>query len=181
MEVATTGHMAVSTFTTAKVRHWFALYTAPNHEKRIEKQLHLRSIESFLPLFTVTRRWKNRTTAKVQLPLFAGYIFVKIEDRERVRVLEIPGALSIVGKAREPMPLPDAEIEGLRAGLQLRQADPYPYLKVGNRVRIRSGALAGWEGIVVRKDDGLRVVLTIDSIMRSMAVHVSADELESCT
>jgi transcription antitermination factor NusG len=162
-------------------RLWYALYTASNQEKRVEQHLRMKGVEVFLPLYTIAKRWKNRMTMKVELPLFAGYAFVKIALAERVRVLEVPGVVSLVGNGREPLPLPDAEIDTLRTGLRLRQVDPYPYLKVGNRARIRAGALAGLEGIVIRKDDRLQMVVSIDAIMRSFAVRVHADELEPCT
>jgi transcription antitermination factor NusG len=160
---------------------WFAVYTATNHEKRVAQHLQVKEIETFLPLYSVTKRWKNRTTAKVELPLFAGYIFVRIAPTERIRVLEVPMVYSIVGNRREPSPLPDAQIEGLRTALQGGQVHPFPYVKVGNRVRVRSGAFAGLEGIVVRTYGGLSVVLSVDMIQKSIAVHVEADELESCT
>ncbi|HTC92077.1 MAG TPA: UpxY family transcription antiterminator [Terriglobales bacterium] len=162
------------------VRNWYALYTASNQEKRVEQHLRMKGVEVFLPLYTVTKRWKNRTTQKVELPLFTGYVFARIALTERVRVLEVPTVVSIVGSGRELLPLPDAEIDTLRTGLQLRQVDPYPYLKVGNRARIRSGPLAGLEGVVIRKDGHLRVVVSVDCIMQSFAVHVYADELEPC-
>lgn len=161
-------------------RHWYALHTLSNHEKRVEQYLQSKGVETFLPLCTVVKRWKNRTTAKVHLPLFSGYAFVHIMTPERVRVLSVPGVLSIVGIAGKPTPLLDAEIETLRVGLHLRRVDPHPYLNIGNRARIRSGPLTGLEGIVVRKDDRLRIVLTLDQIMRSVAVHVDAEELEPC-
>lgn len=137
-------------------------------------------MEVFLPLCTVSKQWKNRTVAKLELPLFAGYAFVRISLTERSQVLDTPGVISVVGSGGKPTALPDAEIETLRTRLHLREFEPYPYLKVGTRVRIRSGPLEGLEGIVVRKDGQLRVVLSIDMIMRSVAVHVDADELESC-
>jgi transcription antitermination factor NusG len=161
-------------------RHWFALYVIRNHEKRVDEHLRMKGVESFLPLFTVTKRWRNHTTATVDQPLFPGYVFARIMRTERVRVLEVPSVVSIVGNGRELLPLPDAEIEAFRAGLHLRRVDPYPYLKVGNRTRIRSGPLAGLEGTVVRKDGHFRIVLSLDLIMRSVAVHVDADELETC-
>ncbi|HXZ33154.1 MAG TPA: UpxY family transcription antiterminator [Terriglobales bacterium] len=161
-------------------RSWFAVYTASNHEKRVTQHLRMREIEIFLPLYSVTKRWKNRITVKVERPLFSGYVFARIDPTEIIRVLEVPMVYSIVGNRREPVPLPDAEIERLRAGLQGRQAHPFPYVKVGNRVRIRSGPLAGLEGIVVRTYGTLSVVLSVDMIQKSIAVHVEADELESC-
>src|SRR5215813_2615263 len=163
-----------------QARHWYALYTASNQEKRVDQHLRMKGVEVFLPLYTIAKRWKNRMKMKVELPLFTGYVFVRIALGERVRVLEVPGVVSVVGNGREPLPLLDAEIDTLRTGLRLRHVDPYPYLKVGNRARIRTGALAGLEGVVVRKDDRLQVVVSIDAIMRSFAVHVHADELEPC-
>ena len=161
-------------------RHWFAAYTASNHEKKVEQQLHLRNIETFLPLYAVTRRWRNRTTVKVDRPLFSGYVFVRIACTESAQVLRIPSVRFIVGDGRKAVALPDNEIEALRSGLRLRQVDPYPYVKVGARTRIRSGPFAGLEGLVIRKDDQLRVLLSLDLIKRSIAVHVNADELEPC-
>jgi len=165
---------------TEPLRNWFALYTASNHEKKIQEHLRMKEIEVFLPVYTAIRRWKNRTTVKVQLPLFACYVFAKIAPTESARVLEVPMVYSIVGNGREALPLPDTEIDALRAGLQLRRADPYPYVKAGVRARIRRGPLAGLEGVVVRKDGHLRVVLSLDLIMKSIAVQVDADELEPC-
>ena len=161
-------------------RYWFALYTSSNHEKKVHDQLRLRDVESFLPLYTVTRRWRNRTTVKLELPLFAGYVFARIARTESGRVLTIPNVHFIVGNGREALPLPDTDIETLRSGLHLRRVDPCPYLKAGARVRIRSGPLTGLAGIVLRKDDQLRVVLSLDLIGKSIAVHVSAEELEPC-
>jgi transcription antitermination factor NusG len=176
------GHADVSmpTLPISDGRSWFAVYTASNHEGRVAKHLRVKEIETFLPQYSVTKRWKNRTSVKVDLPLFAGYVFARIAPTERIRVLEVPMVYSIVGNKREPSALPDAEIERLRAGLQGRQAYPFPYVKVGNRVRVRSGALAGLEGVIVRTYGGLSVVLNVDMIQRSIAVHVEADELESC-
>ena len=169
---------AATPSTMEQARNWYALYTASNQEKRVEQHLRMKGVEVFLPLYTVTKRWKNRTTQKIELPLFTGYLFARIALNERVRVLEVPTVVSIVGSGRELLPLPDAEIDILRAGLRLRQVDPYPYLRIGNRARIRSGPLAGLEGVVIRKDGHLRVVVSVESIMRSFAVHVYADELE---
>jgi len=158
---------------------WYAVYSLSNHEKRVEQRLEAKGIEVFLPLSKVVKRWKNRTTATIQVPLFAGYVFVRIVPSERVKVLDTAGVLSLVGVAGKPTPLPDSEIEALRSSFRVREFEPYPYLSVGQRARIRSGPLEGFEGIVVRKDNRLRFVLSIDLIMRSVAVHVEAHELEA--
>lgn len=179
----TTNHADIPMLTPPIVKamcSWFAVYTASNHEKRVAQYLSMKEIETFLPLYSVTKRWKNRTTVKVELPLFAGYVFARFCPTESARVLEAPMVYSIVSNRRELTALPDAEIERLRTALQGRQACPFPYVKVGDRVRIRSGALAGLEGIVVRTYGSLSVVLSVDLIQKSIAVHVEADELEPC-
>lgn len=158
---------------------WFAVYTSPRHEKRVAQYLSVRTIEHYLPLYHVRRKWADGSIVTLDLPLFPGYLFVRIDRTERVRVLEVPGVLTVVGgTGGEPAPLAGAEIDALRSGLSLRRAEPHPLLIAGQRARIRSGALAGMEGIVVRRKSGLRVVLTIDLIQQSVAVEVDATELE---
>jgi transcription antitermination factor NusG len=159
--------------------NWFAVYTASRHEKRVAQHLTQREIEYYLPLYRSARKWSDGSKVTLELPLFPGYLFVHIKRSDRVRVLNVPGALAVVGgSGREPVPLPEGTIDALRAGLQLRAAEPYPLLTVGQRARIRSGALAGMEGVVVRKKNGFRVVLTLEHIMQSIAVEVAADDLE---
>ena len=159
---------------------WFAVYTSPRHEKRVAQYLAVREIEHYLPLYHPRHRWNSGSTVTLDLPLFPGYIFVHIERNARVRVLEVPGVLTFVGgTGGKAAALPDEEIEALRSGLALRRAEPHPLLTVGQRARIRSGALAGMEGVVVRQKGGLRVVLTVDLIMQSVAVEVDGTELEA--
>ena len=113
------------------------------------------------------------------MPLFPGYLFVRVERTERVRVLEVPGALTIVlGTGGEPATLPDAMIQTLRSGLELAAVEPHPMLAVGQRVRIRSGAFAGLEGVVLRNKNRCRVVLTLEHIMRSFSVELAMSDLE---
>jgi transcription antitermination factor NusG len=158
---------------------WFAVYTASRHEKRVAQHLAQREIEHYLPLYRSARKWSDGSKVILDLPLFPGYLFVHIRRTERVRVLEVPGALAVVGgSGREPIPMPDDAIESLRTGLHLRAVEPHPLLRIGQRARIRSGALAGMEGIVLRKKNNLRMVLTLEYIQRSIAVEVSADDLE---
>lgn len=158
---------------------WFAVYTNSRHEKRVAQQLSMRQIEHYLPLYHVQRKWSNGLRVTLDLPLFPGYIFVRIQRMQRVRVLEVPGVLAIVGgTGGEPAALPEDDIEALRSGLPLRRVEPHPLLNVGQRARIRSGAFAGMEGVVVRKKNSFRVVLTLDAIMQSFAVEVDGKELE---
>lgn len=160
------------------VRHWYAVYTRPCHEAQVARHFGVRAIEGYLPQYRVVHRWKNGCTKKLDLPLFPGYIFAHVVSTERVRLLEVPSVLSVVGTAGRPTPLPDSDIEALRAGLSMRRAEPHPFLKVGERARIRHGALAGMEGVIVRSKNNLRVVISLDLIMQSVAVEVDWDELE---
>jgi len=157
---------------------WFAAYTTPRHEKHVYELMVDRQIETFLPLYRVVRKWKKSAPVVLELPLFPTYVFVRIGRQDRGTVLGIPGVLSIVGSGREPWPLPNRDIEALRQGMNLRNFEPHPYLKIGERVRIKAGVMAGVEGILVRKKNDFRVVLTLDSIMRSVSVEVDAEEIE---
>lgn len=161
-----------------QLRPWFAAYTTPRHEKVVARHLLGRHIEYFLPLYTSIRRWKNGCRTPVQRPLFPGYVFVNIPRRECVRVLQIPGVVSIVGAGREPSALPGSDIESLRAALPLCQFEPHPYLVVGEKVRITSGSLAGMSGLLLRKKNNFRVVLTLDLIRQSVAVEIDVDQVE---
>jgi transcription antitermination factor NusG len=157
---------------------WFAVYTTPRHEKRIAEHFGQREIESYLPLYRTHRRWKDGSNVTLELPLFQSYIFVRIGQNERVRVLEVPGVQRIIGSGNRPAPLPDFEIESLRADLHKCNFEPHPFLAVGDRARIKHGAMAGMEGFVVRTNNSLRIVLTLDLIMRSVAVEVESANLE---
>ena len=159
-------------------QQWFAAYTTPRHEKAVVRQLGVRHVESFLPLYTSVRRWKNGCRVAVEQPLFPGYVFVHIPRRNSTSVLRVPGVVSIVSSGREPSALPADEIESLRAGLPERRFEPHPYLGVGENVRIVNGPLAGMAGILVRKKNNFRVVLTLDLILQSVAVEIGLDEIE---
>jgi len=160
------------------VPRWYAVHTCPRHEKRVAEQLSGKNVEHFLPLYEAVHRWKDRR-AKVQLPLFPGYIFVHIALKDRLQVLEIPSIVQIVSFRGQPSCLPQREIDALRNGLANRlRAEPYPYLKVGRRVRVRSGPLFGAEGILLRKKDTFRLVLSLELIMRSVAVEVDVADVE---
>lgn len=161
------------------VRQWFAAYTAPRHEKHVSELLARRQIETFLPLYRTARQWKKSRPVVLELPLFPTYVFIRITRRARGSVLGVPGVLSIVGSAREPWPLPDLEIEALRSATELGMVKPHAYLKVGERVRIKAGVMKGVEGVLIRKKNEFRVVLSLDTIMRSVAVEVDAEDIES--
>lgn len=156
---------------------WYAAYTCARHEKRIAQQLQERRIEYFLPLYRSVRRWKDRKK-ELELVLFPGYIFVRVQQADRLRVLQLPGVVRFVSFNGQPAALPENDIEALRNGLlhNLRPEN-HPYLTSGRRVRVVYGPLSGAQGILVRRRNNSRLVISIDAIMRSVAVEIDEADI----
>jgi transcription antitermination factor NusG len=161
-----------------EIASWYALYTAPRHEKSVADQMTHYGISCFLPLYRSVRRWKDRRK-ELAMVLFPGYVFVHIALRNRLQILQLPGAVRLVSFNGQPASLPEEQIENLRSRLSSSHfMEPHPYLQVGRRVRVRCGPLQGLEGIIQRRKDHCRIVFSIDLIMRSVAVEVDESELE---
>jgi len=157
---------------------WLAAYVTARHEKKIALQLNRRSVPYLLPLYRSVRRWKDRRK-ELDLPLFPGYIFVNIAVKDRLRVQSVPGVVHFVHFNGQPAVIPQNEIDNLRRGLSTGSTvEPHPFLTVGRKVRVRSGAMAGLEGVLTRKKDKFRVVITIELIQRSLAVEVDEGDIE---
>ena len=172
------GVLASNVMEVTRERNWYAVYTAPQHEKSALKQLLMREIETFLPTYETVRGWKNRQRVRLTLPLFPTYLFVRINYRERTKVLQSPGVLRIVGNKRESVPLRDCEVDFLRSGTCSNHVEPFRDLLVGERVRIRSGVMMGLEGTLVRRSNGFRFVLTLELINQHAAIQVDVNDLE---
>jgi transcription antitermination factor NusG len=156
---------------------WYAAYTRANHEKRVAQQLERRCVEHFLPLYESVRRWKDRRV-RLQMPLFPGYVFVRMALREKLRVLEIPGVARLVGFDGNPTAIPAEDMEAVRACVNGGHAvEPYRYIRRGQRVRVLSGSLAGFSGIVVRQKNRARLVVSFDVLERSVAVELDGAEV----
>ena len=156
---------------------WYALYTCANHERRIADQLGSRGIEHFLPQYESVRKWKDRKV-RLSLPLFPGYVFVHFEVRERLRVLQVPGVVRLVGFNGQPTAVPAEDVARIREFLvQGFRAEPHPFLAVGRRVRVQSGPLAGMEGVILRRKSRTRLVISFELIQRSMAVEIGEEDL----
>lgn len=153
---------------------WYALYTCANHEQRVAADLKMREVEYFLPLYSSVRQWKDRRV-RLALPLFPGYVFVRFPIRDRLRVLQIPSVVCLIGFGGLPTALPDEDVEVLRSSLaQQLRAEPHPLLTAGRRVRVVRGPLAGFEGILLRKKNSFRLVVSIELIQRAFTVEVDA-------
>jgi len=158
---------------------WYATHVCSRHEKQVVSQLQERNVDCFLPVYRSIRRWKDRRK-ELDLALFPGYVFVHMDLKDRLRVLQLPSVVRFVSFNGRPAPLPDSEIESLSYGLASGiRAEPHPYLKVGQRVRVRSGPMTGAQGILIRRKDKFRLVLSIDLIMRSVAVEVDEADVET--
>src|SRR5690348_384270 len=159
--------------------HWYAAYTCANHEKRVAAELGMREVEHFLPLYSSVRRWKDRRV-QLELPLFPGYVFVRLALRDKLRVVQIPSVARLVGFNGLPTALPDSEMEIMRSGLsQSLRAEPHPFLMVGRRVRIAGGPFAGLEGILKRKKGNLPVVVSLELSQRTVAVDVDIADVRA--
>jgi transcription antitermination factor NusG len=158
---------------------WYALYTRSRHEKRLLADLSERSVEVFLPMREILSRWKDRKK-RIWLPLFPGYIFVHQVDtpENRYRVLNMPGAVRFVGHEGHAERIPDEQIDAVRRFLESKIAvDPYPYIKVGQRVEIVAGALKGIQGILIQKKNRFRFVLRVDLIRQAVSIEIDASDV----
>ena len=159
---------------------WFAIQTRSRHEKKVADELLGRGIDVFLPMITKTRKWSDRTK-KVDFPLFSGYAFVHIvpQPRTRVNVLSAPGVVRFIGPSAQGTPIPTCEIENLRTALVNDIAlRPLPFVRIGQRVRIRSGALAGMEGILIGTRGQRQLVVSISTIQRSVSLAIEGYDVE---
>ncbi len=151
---------------------WFALQVRPNAERSVAQALRAKGYEEFVPTYQARRRWSDRWR-EIELPLFAGYVFCRFDPHTRLPVLVTPGVASVVGFGKIPHPLEDREIDDLRAVIRSGlSARPWPYLKVGERVRLRDGPLAGVEGVLLDIRPSRRLVLSVELLQRSVAVEV---------
>jgi transcription antitermination factor NusG len=157
---------------------WYAIQTRPRHEKRVADRLSSKPWETFLPVHHCKHRWKNGVLAELELPLFPCYLFTRIPIHERLGLLQLPGIVGIAASTTHPTAIPDQDIEALRIVTSTTIAKPHPFLAVGDRVRIVAGPLIGMEGILTRHKQLCRLVLTIETIMRSVAVEVSEIDVE---
>ena len=157
---------------------WYALYTRHQHEKHVAQALAGKGLEVFLPLYTAVHRWKDRDK-KLSLPLFPCYVFLQSPIERWQPVLSTPGVHSVLGFAGKPAMISRAEIEAVRkvVGSSV-MAEPHPFLKCGDRVRLTAGPLQGLEGLLVRKRNLWKLVVSVEMLQRSVAVEIDASMVE---
>ena len=159
--------------------HWFALRVKSNSEKVVAAGIEGKGFEGFLPLYQRSQRWSDRIKS-IELPLFPGYVFCRIDPARRLPILTIPGVLHFIGIGKSPVPIDDSEISAIqravRSGLP---AEPWMYLDVGERVRLEKGPLAGLEGILTEARKQCRVVVSLNLLKRSVAVEIDRSWIAS--
>jgi transcription antitermination factor NusG len=159
---------------------WYAVYTRSRHEKKVAAQLAEMGILTFLPFVTETHQWCDRRKV-VELPLFPGYAFVHTDltPHQRVRVLRTPGIVGFVGVKGIGIAIPDKQIEDLRTLLaQKLPCALHPFLREGQRVRVRGGCLDGIEGILIGVNSNRSIVISVDPILRSVAIRIEGYDVE---
>jgi transcription antitermination factor NusG len=160
--------------------NWFAVHTRARHERVVATQLREKGVTTFYPTVKETHHWSDRKKV-VELPLFGCYVFVKIPPtpEKRLEVLRVNSVLSFVGVRGQGLPIPDDQILSVQTVLQEKlNFSAYPFLKIGQRVRIRSGALTGMEGILVSRNGDRTLVISVEAIQRSLAVRVEGYDVE---
>jgi len=153
---------------------WNALHTRYQHERRVEAMLCAKGFETFLPVYDTFHKWKDRTK-KLSEALFPGYLFVADANERRLQVMTTPGVCAIVSVAGTPATIPEHEIEAIRKCVSdAGKVEPHPYLHWGDVVRVQHGPLSGVEGILVRKKDSCRLVVSVEILGRAAAVEIDA-------
>jgi transcription antitermination factor NusG len=162
----------------ARLERWYAVSVRSRHEKMVTRHLEHQGLSYFLPLYRSVRRWKDRRK-ELDVALFPGYVFVSLDLRDRLGVLRAPGVVEFVSFQGEPAAVPDTEIHALQSSLSAGlRPQPHPYLRQGRRVRVKNGLLANSEGIMIRRKEGFRLVLSINLLMRSVMLEVDEADVE---
>jgi transcription antitermination factor NusG len=155
---------------------WFAIRTRSRAEKATEYAMQSKGYEPYLPMCKNRRQWSDRKV-EIEIPLFAGYLFCRFDPLRRLPILTTPGVVSILGNGKVPIPIPDQEIEAIQIAVRTGLAEPWPYLKEGDKIRVTRGSMMGIEGLLVKKKANWRIVVSLALLQRSVAVEIDADSV----
>lgn len=154
---------------------WYAIRTRSNQERLSATVLAAKGYDPFLPTYRVRRRWSDRVVVS-ELPVFSGYVFCRFDVKKRLPILTTPGVVSLVGFGTEPAAISDSEIEAIQSVLGSGlNAAPHPFLKEGQRIRVKCGALEGLEGILLKQKTEWRMVISVTMLQRSIAVEIDRE------
>jgi len=153
---------------------WCAVYTRHQHEKSVSEMLQAKGFDVFLPLYDSTRRWKDRKKV-ISLPLFPCYVFLRGGVERRLQVLTTPGIHMMLTRGERIATIPEEEIQAIRRSVEGRlRIEPHPFLRCGERVRVIRGSLEGVEGVLTRKKNLYRLILSVEMLAQSVAVEIDA-------
>ncbi|MFZ3091833.1 MAG: UpxY family transcription antiterminator [Nitrospirota bacterium] len=162
--------------------YWYAIYVKSRHEFNVFERLSSANIDAFLPTVERLSKWKDRKKM-VSFPLFPGYLFVHVNKSYNniLTVLKTNGVVRFLGiSPREPEPIPDEQIISLKRVVESKEfLDPYPYLKEGQKVRIKRGSLAGIEGLLIEKAGQHSLIISVDILQQGVSLKIDAAEVES--
>jgi transcriptional antiterminator NusG len=165
----------------AATRSWFAVHTRPRYERKVHSELQEKGVQAFLPLHSEVHQWSDRKRT-VEMPLFPGYIFVRVTSSadDRVRVLRTNGVINFVGARNIGAPIPDSEIDSVqsvvKSGLPFK---PHPHLEIGQRVYVRGGCLDGVQGVLTAVNGDRGLVVSVNLIQRSIAMRIEGFKVEA--
>ncbi len=155
-----------------QVHSWFALQVRTRWESSIAVLLGGKGYETFLPTYRTKRLWNGRTR-EANAPLFPGYVFCRFDVQKRLPVLVTPGVIAVVGRGKTPLPVDDNEIDAVQKVVSCGlPAEPWPFLELGQRVRIESESLMGLEGILISFKGNQRIILSVSLLRRSVALEI---------
>jgi transcription termination/antitermination protein NusG len=164
--------------TTDQDESWFAIQVVPQHERKVASLLEYKSYQSFLPVYKSRRRWCDRVKM-VERPVFPGYVFCRSKLNSIGKLWRSPGVIRVVSFGAKPCPIPDAEIKALqRMTASERDICIFPYLTIGEKVRITGGPLSGVTGIITHFKRHSRLVISVDLIMRSVSIEIDGSEVQ---
>lgn len=156
---------------------WYGVRTRSNQEKIASVALREKGFAEYLPVYRTLRRWSDRIVER-EKPLFPGYVFCRFDFGKRLSIMTTPGVVSVVGFGNEPAPIDEREIEAVQTILNSEiPAQPCPFLREGQRIRVTSGALEGLEGILLRKKTTWRMVVSVAMLQRSISVEIDRDRI----
>jgi transcription antitermination factor NusG len=174
LESAARHHVGVET---AAADRWYALFVRSRHEKAVENSLKSKRYNVFSPSYRTKRKRVDRI-AEIEVPLFPGYVFCQFDPSKRLPILMTPGVVGVVGRGTRPDPVDDTEIDSIRTvALAGRSVQPWPFLKLGQRIRMQSGPLTGIEGIFLRVQDDDHLIVSVTLLQRAVSVVIEEDSV----
>ena len=163
--------------TQKSVLQWYALAVKPRHDKAVARSLESKGFQTFVPLY----RKRNQYAARYKdsdLPLFPGYVFCRFDALIRLPIITTPGIIQILGNGNSPITVSETEITSLQIAINAQlPLQPYPFLQIGQRVRIEEGVLTGVVGVIVKLKQNVRLVLSVTLLQRSVLLEVDQDQV----